>query len=156
MECPICFWTYSKDLPPYMLSWGHPYWLQCLKQLCSNNIIKCALWKQKHKVSSTDKLHEKLVVNLSILNKIEFEEEKKEPCNRYSISVDQEDGLNVEIPLGFKCTRHNKIVHSYVVTNNVLMCSDCIASSQYDSTKIAPIPQFLKQINTSLHSTKIK
>lgn len=121
-----------------------------------NNIIPCALCKQKHAGIQPDKIKEKLPINLSILNKIDRELSMDDPVSRFSISKDQQDGLNIDIPEGFKCSQHNKIVHSYVTTNNVLLCSKCLKMPIYNHAKIAPIPQIVKQLTTSLISTGIK
>lgn len=156
MECPICLDRYTKDMPPYMLNCGHPFCLKWLGRLVDNSHVKCPICKQTHFVSSVDRIKEFVVVNLSIITKAEMEESKQMPDSRYSISQDQRNGLNVELPYGFKWSKHRKLVHSYVNSNNTLMWSGCINESTYSVDKIKPIPQIVKQFTSDLYSAKVK
>ncbi|CAI2362662.1 unnamed protein product [Moneuplotes crassus] len=156
MECTICFENYSKDRPPYMLNCGHPFCLGCLKVMVSGRNIQCPLCKEKQFVDSVETVENHVVVNLSILNKYRNRNEEQKDPSRYSISKDPSHGLNIEIPNGFKCRKHKLPVHSYVKSNSALMCNECIESSSYDAENIEPIPQILKQLNSSLHSSKVK
>ena len=81
--------------------------------MISGNKIKCPLCKEKQYIHSKENIEQYVVVNLSILNKSQLKEELKEH-SRYSISKDQSNGLNIEIPKGFKCLKHKLPVHSYV------------------------------------------
>jgi len=112
--------------------------------------------KTKHLVGNPDQIAEKVAINLSILKKVEFEEDKDQQIDRYSISKDQAVGLNVELPDKFKCSKHRQLVHSYVTSNNVLMCSKCIDESDYADENIQPLPQIIKQMNADLYSASIK
>lgn len=93
---------------------------------------------------------------MSILTKAEKEERKGDVPHRYSITKDQRGGLVIDIPLGFTCNKHFQLIHSYVTSNNTLMCGKCITDSNYDPANIKPIPQVLKQMTTHLNSAKVK
>ena len=82
--------------------------------------VNCPLCKEKQFINAEDKIEKYVVVNLSILNKAQIGEENKE-VSRYSVGKDESNGLNIDIPKGFKCRKHKLPVHSYVKSNNALM-----------------------------------
>lgn len=64
------------------------------------------------------------------------------------------DELNIDLEPGFQCATHHQLMHSYIISNNVLLCSECIEEKKLNQEKYRPIPQVVKQIHRSLVDQK--
>jgi len=63
---------------------------------------------------------------------------------------DSQDELNIDLEPGFQCGTHGKLIHSYILSNNVLLCSKCIEEQKLEKDKYRPIQQVIKQVHRYL------
>lgn len=163
-EWPVCLLDWdSKSCVPKMLMWGHSYCSNCLdllyKETEEGGAIQCPTCMQEHKFNNKEEMEQRVATNFSLIQK----PPRRLQSNReMGNDLDQEEenftdeNFNIEIEPNAKWSKHNKAIHSYVKTNKVLLCSDCIEEGNYPKSKIKSITQVVKETRGSMYSYKLK
>ncbi|CAI2386936.1 unnamed protein product [Moneuplotes crassus] len=139
--------------------------------------ICCYICKQHHFVNSFDNISKEVVVKKltrrlpkeelkldCTMDRIdnfmksdqnsEYDEVEGSEDEEEMIEQNKEDELDIELQPGFKCGTHNQLLHSYIISNHVLLCNECIEEKKLHDDRYKPIPRVVKQIKRALDDQK--
>jgi len=130
MECPKCMTQFNStsQIPLLLPQCGHSLCQNCISQIFSNNSIQCALCQKiTNNISDISVLPKNLALLQVQKNQIVT------PIENNNIA---QGGKNDVVEL---CQIHNKKLEAFCMTDNSLLCIDCILLDGHKSHEIATI-----------------
>lgn len=115
---------------------------------------------QEHGFKSKEDVETKIATNFSLIQKRPgkpvFNNNSGNDFGAMENDEYSDENFNIELEPNAKCQKHNHPIHSYVKSNKVLLCSECISEGNYDKSKYKPITQVVKEARGEMNSYKLK